>query len=118
MSSVLQSLDLGTGDRDFERGMKSAAASLNDPLKPGSSSEPAWEDAFLSPQNLHGVLLVAGSDDKICNDKLQKIQGIFGSSVKEVTRIGGKVRQGAMKGHEQWVSIHFPANLTELTTRP
>ena len=103
MAPVLQSLDLGTGDRDFEQGMKSAAASLNDPLKPGSSSEPAWADAFLSPQKLHGIVLVAGSDAAICTTKLQKIQTLLGSSVKEVTRISGKVREGAMKGHEQYV---------------
>ena len=102
MSSALSDLPLQTRDQAFESGMKAAAPSLHDPLQNGSQSEPAYESTFLAPQNIHGVILAAGSDDSTCSQKLQKIMGMFGSSASEVNRISGKVRPGAMKGHEQY----------------
>jgi len=101
MSQVLAQLDLATQDLHFEGGMKSEAASLNDPLKDGTAAEPAWEAAFSSPAKLHGVLLSAGSDRQECQKKLDKITGILGSSIRVTTTISGKVRPGAMEGHEQ-----------------
>jgi len=89
------------GDAAFINGMKAGAVShLNDPVQPGSS-EPVWEAPYLSPQNIHGLILVAGSDDATCHSKLQKILGVLRSSVSEVTAVSGKVRPGAVKGHEQ-----------------
>lgn len=105
MSAALADLPLQTQDQVFESGMKATAASLHDPLQNGSQTEPAYESAFLTPENIHGVILAAGSDDATCSQKLQKIMGIFGSSAREVNRLSGKVRPGAMKGHEQYVSV-------------
>ncbi|KAK3071137.1 hypothetical protein LTR53_009180 [Teratosphaeriaceae sp. CCFEE 6253] len=99
MATVLASLPLQTQDRAFEAGMKAAAVSLNDPLKNGSS-ELVCEAPYFAPQNLHGVILVAGSDDATCQQKLQKVMSVFGSSMSEVTRVSGKVRPGENKGHE------------------
>ena len=46
--------------------------------------------------------MVAGSDENQVQQKLDKVKGLFGQgTVKEVTTIAGKVRPGAMKGHEQ-----------------
>lgn len=104
MSQVLASLPLKTQDLAFEAGMKAAAASLHDPVQAGST-DPAWESAYLTPQNIHGVVLVAGSDDGVVQQKLQKLTSIFGSTVSEVSRVSGKVRPGENKGHEQLVLL-------------
>lgn len=103
MSSALASLDLKTNDPHFEAGMKQGAAELHDPLKPTSKTEPAWEDAFMSPQRLHGVILVAGSDVKNCQAKLDKIKNLLGSSMKITSTVSGKTRPGKMDKHEQSV---------------
>ncbi|EMC99592.1 hypothetical protein BAUCODRAFT_571758 [Baudoinia panamericana UAMH 10762] len=96
-----QASDLNTQDPAFDAGMKAGAASLADPLRSGSS-DPAWEDVYLHPENVHGVILAAGSDDGICSQKLQTIMSIFGPSAGEVHRVSGKVRPGEMKGHEHF----------------
>ncbi|KAK3659682.1 hypothetical protein LTR56_001045 [Elasticomyces elasticus] len=101
MSQVLANLPLQTQDPAFEAGMKAAAASLHDPVKSGSS-DPAWESSYLAPQNIHGLILVAGSDDATVQQKLQKLMGVFGSSMSEVHRVSGKVRPGENKGHEHF----------------
>ncbi|KAK5701795.1 hypothetical protein LTR97_004613 [Elasticomyces elasticus] len=92
MSSVLDDLPLETQDSSFEAGMKAAAASLQDPMN-SETSEPAWESPY-SIQDIHGVILVAGSGDKLT--------GIFGSSLEEVHQVSGKVRPGENKGHEHF----------------
>ncbi|KAI7198629.1 hypothetical protein D0869_00372 [Hortaea werneckii] len=102
MASVLANLDLKTQDAAFEAGMKKGAAALHDPLKAGSTSEPVWEEAFGAPQHLHGVVFAAGSAQKNCQEKLEKIKSILGTSMKVVTTVSGKVRPGEMKGHEHF----------------
>ncbi|KAK5726532.1 hypothetical protein LTR17_012655 [Elasticomyces elasticus] len=101
MSQVLANLPLQTQDPAFEAGMKAAAASLHDPMKSGSS-DPAWESSYLTPQNIHGVILVAGSDDANVQHKLEKLTGVFGPSMSEVHRVSGKVRPGENKGHKHF----------------
>ncbi|KAK3112445.1 hypothetical protein LTR53_011282 [Teratosphaeriaceae sp. CCFEE 6253] len=117
MATVLASLPLQTQDRAFEAGMKAAAVSLNDPLKNGSS-ELVWEAPYLAPQNLHGVILVAGSDDATCQQKLQKVMSVFGSSMSEVTRVSGKVRPGENKGHEQYTASPSPPSKASIPAAP
>ncbi|KAI7239998.1 hypothetical protein KC343_g4327 [Hortaea werneckii] len=102
MAGALANLDLKTQDAAFEAGMKKGAASLHDPLKAGSTSEPAWEEAFGAPQNLHGVLFAAGSAQKNCQEKLDKVKSILGASMKVIATVSGKVRPGEMKGHEHF----------------
>lgn len=101
MATALTKLDLNMNDQAFMAGAKAAASILNDPMKLGSS-EPDWDDAFMHPGQIDGVLLVAGSDPDICSSKLQKMQSILDSTITEVTQIQGKVRPGAMKGHEHF----------------
>ncbi|KAK4901646.1 hypothetical protein LTR27_001418 [Elasticomyces elasticus] len=101
MSSVLANLPLDTQDPSFEAGMKAAAQSLQDPLQDGSS-DPVWESPYLAPQHIHGVILVAGSDNSEVQQKLRGLTSIFGSSLDEVHRVSGKVRPGEHKGHEHF----------------
>lgn len=107
MSGALKNLDLQTNDQLFEAGMKAGASgndasALGDPFKAGSTTDPNWEEQWLHPEPIHGILLVAGSDDQQVRTKLEKVKGLFGQgSVKEILSISGKVRPGAEKGHEQ-----------------
>jgi len=81
-------------------GMKAGAPALNDPIQAGST-DPNWETPFPTPQKIHGLITIACSDDFICQTQLSQIKTFFGSAISEVTTVSGKVRPGAMKGHEQ-----------------
>ena len=88
------------GDQPFNQGMKAVAGNiLADPVQ--SNGQPKYEPAFLSPEKLHGIILVAGNTAQIVDTKLNDIKKVLGGTVKEVTTIKGKVRPGEFKGHEQ-----------------
>lgn len=112
MSTVLAK-DIGSpGDKDFQDGMKAHAVGneanpsiIGDPIKPGTN-EPDWEQPFMKPEVLHGVILVTGNDDAHVKQKLDSIKKLFqfgtaSASVKELVTISGKVRPEPNKGHEQ-----------------
>lgn len=84
------SLNVGSmGDVPFHSGMKAVAADiLQDPVANG---RPKYEPAFMSPDKLHGVVLVAGNTPQIVENKLAAIKRSLGATVKEVTAIKGKV---------------------------
>lgn len=87
------------GDAPFNSGMKDVAKDvLQDPVTNG---QPNYEPAFLSPDKLHGVILVASNTPQGVENRLSDIKKILGSTVKEITTIKGKVRPGEFKGHEQ-----------------
>lgn len=100
MDEVLKSLSVSSmGDAPFNSGMKAVAKDvLNDPVANG---QPKYEPAFMSPDKLHGIILIAGNTPAIVDKKLADIKGVLGATVKEVTTIKGKVRPGNVKGHEQ-----------------
>ena len=105
MQPALKSLQLSTGDVLFEKGMKAGAVTdLNDPIKSGT--EPACDAPFMQPQNLHGVVLVAGNSPENVKSQMDKVKSFWkfpGSNafISEVTTLKGKVRPGEFKGHEQ-----------------
>ena len=87
------------GDEPFSSGMKAVAKdTLHDPVANG---QPKYEPAFMSPEKLHGVILVAGNTPQIVENRLTDIKKILGATVKEISTIKGKVRPGEFKGHEQ-----------------
>lgn len=100
MDEVLKTLNVGSmSDTPFNSGMKAVAKDiLNDPVANG---QPKYEPAFMSPDKLHGVILVAGNTPQIVDNKLADIKGVLGATVKEIITIKGKVRPGSVKGHEQ-----------------
>lgn len=100
MDNFLKTLKVSSmGDGPFNSGMKAVAKDiLQDPVANG---QPKYEPAFMSPDKLHGVILVASNTPEGVNNKLAAIKKVLGSTVKEVDTIEGKVRPGKNKGHEQ-----------------
>lgn len=100
MDTVLRGLKVDKmGDPAFASGMKAVAKeTLQDPLKNG---QPNYEKAFMSPDKLHGVILVAGNTTQIVKNKLGDIKKFLGGTVSEIETIEGKVRPGDVNGHEQ-----------------
>ena len=85
--------------------MLANAATLGDPDST-SPSGPDWIPAF--KQNIHGMFLVSGESYKTVHEKLAKVKDVFSvgshdASIHKVHHIGGSVRPGKEKGHEQCV---------------
>jgi Dyp-type peroxidase family len=76
-----------------------ALTNLGDPKSPDGKT-PDWDPHFL--QDLHGVILISGDSHGTTDKKKAEIDGIFGSSIKEIITIRGDVRPGAEDGHEHF----------------
>ena len=101
--------------------MKTAAISdLQDPIKAGADGRtPDWDNDWLSKQ-IDGVLLVAGNNVGLVNEKLGRITALFGASIQLSFKIDGNVRPGTQKGKEHFgyqdgISQPVVANLPNLT---
>ena len=102
MDTFLKTLKVDSmGDIPFKSGMKAVAKDiLQDPVANG---QPKYEPTFMSPDKLHGVILVASNTRQGVDNKLAAIKKVLGSTVKEVDTIEGKVRPKPNKGHEQYI---------------
>lgn len=90
MDTVLKCLTVDSmGDAPFNSGMKAVAEGILQ--DPSANGQPKYEPAFMSPDKLHGVVLVAGNTPQIVENKLTAIKKSLGATVKEVTAIHGKV---------------------------
>ena len=77
---------------------KDALTNLGDP-KSADGKTPAWDSHFL--KDIHGVILISGDSHGTTDKKKAEIEGIFGSSIKNIITIRGDVRPGDQDGHEQ-----------------
>lgn len=99
-------IDPNTKDVNFQDGMrKGATGTLNDPIKDdGTGTTPKWDDEWLNNE-IDGVVLVAGNTPELVEERLARIVGLFGDSVKVAFKESGKVRPGEQRGHEQYVIL-------------
>ncbi|EME41920.1 hypothetical protein DOTSEDRAFT_27026 [Dothistroma septosporum NZE10] len=103
ISKVVNGLDiqsLNTGS--FNSGMKTiAVGGLQDPIKPGTATDPVWADQWLN-NKLDGVLLVAGQTTQLVQDKLNRITQLLGPAAKIAFKLDGNVRPGDQRGKEHF----------------
>ena len=76
---------------------------------------PGWIPAF--KQAIDGLILNAGDSHLTIVEKLAEVKlifavGAYDATIHEVTSIIGDVRPGDEKGHEQFVLLSVPQNLT------
>ncbi|KAI0142742.1 Dyp-type peroxidase [Xylariaceae sp. FL1272] len=101
------------GDPIFENGMRADAGDLGDDLSD-------WDDAF--NQDIHGVIIIAASCDRILQRTVDRIKGIFqvghrDSTVEEVLELSGHTRPGAESGHEQHTNFFINDGLSQPAVR-
>lgn len=91
----------GESGQLFSKGMKVDAEDLGDPVAGESAAPSTWDAQFMSPEKIHGVVLVAGNSAANVQNKLLEVRDVLEGLMKEVVTVDGKVRPGDMRAHEQ-----------------
>ena len=80
---------------------------------PNNLNDPPLEewDPLFNNTRIHGLLKIAGSNDKIVSDELEQIKLILSNTIKDIdgtsapttikSKVEGKTRPGNQHGHEQ-----------------
>jgi hypothetical protein len=92
-------------ENEFNGGMKADAKALGDALLP--DGEVDWIPEF-SNEKIDLVLAITGDKEARINERWAVVEKIFGigteaASAAVVYRKAGRVREGALRGHEQCV---------------
>ncbi|THH11014.1 dyp-type peroxidase [Phellinidium pouzarii] len=89
-------------DPSFDAGQLASAKALGDEGTTDSSGSftPNWLSAFKS--EIDGIILIAGESRASVLQGTNKVDHIFGETIREVLKVTGQVRPGKEKGHEHF----------------
>jgi Dyp-type peroxidase family len=98
-SGIASLAGVDLGDDSFNKGAKTQAPSLNDPLQGDQLS--TWLEAYLA-ENIDGVFLVTGGTKDAVDGEAEKVLNFLGNSVQVLVTEHGQSRPGAERGHEHF----------------